>query len=179
VANAPPNLQYPNFTNINRTNDVSISLTKVASSHTMKAGFYLNHSYKAQNLGQQAGANPFQGIVNFGNDSNNPLDAGFGFANAALGIFSSYGQQSKIVEGKFLYNNIEWYGQDNWKVNGRLTLDYGLRFTHQQPQYDQNLQRRTFSPTSGRARALRSCICPPVLGTSIHALPRTGRHGTH
>jgi hypothetical protein len=144
VANPPPNLQYPNFTNINRTNDVSISATKVASNHTMKAGFYWNHSYKAQNLGQQAGANPFQGLVNFGQDSNNPLDAGFGFANAALGIFSSYGQQSKIVEGGFLYNNVEWYLQDNWKVNTRLTLDYGLRFTHQQPQYDQNLQASNF-----------------------------------
>ena len=163
VANAPPNLQYPNFTNINRTNDVSISLTKVASSHTMKTGFYLNHSYKAQNLGQQAGANPFQGIVNFGNDSNNPIDSGFGFANAALGIFSSYGQQSKIVEGKFLYNQIEWYAQDNWKVNGRLTLDYGLRFTHQQPQYDQNLQASNFFTdkwTPGNAPLLYLAACP-------------------
>ena len=107
IANPPPNLLYPAYTNINRTNDVSISATKVKTSHTMKAGFFLNHSFKAQNLGQQAGANPFQGLINFGNDTNNPLDSGFGFANAALGIFSSYGQQSKIVDGDFVYNNLE------------------------------------------------------------------------
>jgi outer membrane receptor protein involved in Fe transport len=144
VANAPPNLQYPNFTNINRTNDVTISATKVTGDHTFKAGFFFTHSYKAQNLGQQASAIPFQGLVNFSNDTNNPLDSGFGFANAALGIFSSYGQQSKIVEGGFIYNNIEWYAQDNWKVNDRLTFDYGLRFTHQQPQYDQFFQSSNF-----------------------------------
>ena len=32
----------------------------------------------------------FQGYVNFGNDTNNPLDTGFGFANAALGVFTQY-----------------------------------------------------------------------------------------
>ena len=121
IANAPPNLGYPTFTNINRTNDVSISVTKVKSSHTIKGGFFSTHSFKAQNLGVAAGANAFQGSLNFANDTNNPLDAGFGFANAALGIFSSYGQQSKIVDGVFIYTNLEGYIQDNWKVNGRLT----------------------------------------------------------
>jgi hypothetical protein len=196
----PPNLQYPNFTNINRTNDVSISATKVAGSHTMKAGFYLNHSYKAQNLGQQAGANPFQGLINFGNDSNNPLDAGFGFANAALGIFSSYGQQSKIVEGGFLYNNVEWYVQDNWKVNGQLTLDYGLRFTHQQPQYDKHLQASNFftdkwtrtsapllyqpacpgnaNPCAAAARQARNPLTGALLGTGSAAAIGTIVPGT-
>ena len=43
----------------------------------------------------------------------------------------------KFVEGSFIYNHIDWYIQDNWKVNSKLTLDYGLRFVNQRPQYDQ------------------------------------------
>ena len=125
--------------NINRTQDFAVSLTKVAGRHTLKAGFYVNHSFKAQNLGAGGGGS-FQGTVNFGNDTNNPLDTGFGYANAAMGIFTQYAQQSQFVEGSYIYNNIEGYLQDNWKVTPRLTLDYGLRFTHQQPQYDQLLQ---------------------------------------
>ena len=26
--------------------------------------------------------------------------------------------------------------QDNWKVTSKLSLDYGMRFTHHGPQYD-------------------------------------------
>jgi len=141
----PPNQLYPGFLNINRTQDVAISLTKVAGNHTFKGGFYNNHSFKAQNTG--AGGVPnlgFQGYVNFGNDTNNALDTGFGFANAATGVFTQYLQQSKLIEGNMVYNNTEFYVQDNWKVNGRLTLDYGVRFTHQTPQYDQFLQESNF-----------------------------------
>ena len=142
---APPNQLFPGFLNINRTQDVAVSLTKVWGTHTSKAGFYNNHSFKAQNTG--AGGVPnlgFQGYVNFGNDTNNALDTGFGFANAAVGVFSQYLQQSKLIEGSMIYNNTEFYLQDNWKVNDRLTLDYGVRFTRQQPQYDQFLQMSNF-----------------------------------
>ncbi len=61
-------------------------------------------------------------------------------------MFTQYLQQSKLIEGSMIYNNTEFYIQDNWKVNGRLTLDYGIRFTHQPPQYDQFLQMSNFFP---------------------------------
>src|SRR5690606_11482421 len=67
---------------------------------------------------------------------NNPLDTGYGFANAATGVFRQYVQSSKLIEGRMIYNNIEFYVQDNWRVNNRLTMDYGVRFTHQGPFYD-------------------------------------------
>ena len=123
---------------INRTQDVAISLTRVAGRHTFKGGFYNNHSFKAQNVGAGGIANlSFQGYVDFANNANNALDTGYGYANAVLGVYNQYLQASKFVEGSMLYNNTEGYVQDHWKVNSLLTLDYGIRLTHQQPQYDQ------------------------------------------
>jgi hypothetical protein len=151
---APPNQRYPGWLNINRTQDVAVSLTKLAGRHSMKAGFYNNHSFKAQNVGAGGVANlSFQGFVDFGNNSNNALDTGFGFSNAALGVFNQYLQASKFVEGSMVYNNTEFYVQDNWKANSRLTLDYGVRFTRQQPQYDQFQQMSNFFPDQWKAGA--------------------------
>ena len=61
-------------------------------------------------------------------------------------MFTQYLQQAKFVEGSMIYNNTEFYLQDNWKVNNRLTLDYGMRFTRQQPQHDQFQQMSNFFP---------------------------------
>ena len=154
IANQPPNQTFPGFLNINRTQDVAISLTKVAGRHTMKAGFYNNHSFKAQNTGAGGVANlsPF-GYIDFGNNTTNALDSGFGYANAALGVFTQYLQQEKFIEGSMIYNNTEFYVQDNWKVNNRLTLDYGMRFTRQQPQHDQFQQMSNFFPNLWSASA--------------------------
>jgi hypothetical protein len=163
VCSAPsPGCQrYPGYLNINRTQDVAANLTHVQGRHTFKAGAYLNHSYKAQNTGAGGIANlTFQGYVDFGNNTNNTLDSGFGFANADLGIFNQYLQASKFIEGDFLYNQMEFYIQDTWKVSNRLTLDYGVRFVHQQPQYDKLNQSSNFFPNQWTAAA------SPVLYTA-------------
>jgi hypothetical protein len=78
--------------------------------------------------------------------SSNSFDTGFGFANMALGVYTSYTQASQYATGCYRYTNAEWYVQDTWKVNRRLTLDYGLRFQWIQPQFDAAEQTSTFLP---------------------------------
>jgi hypothetical protein len=146
VTGPPPNINFPGFLNINTTQDVVISLTKVMGRHTLKTGIYNSHSLKRENNVQGAADN--FGTLNFQQDTvgTNPFDTSFGFANAAIGSFSSYAQASRYVEGTFIYNNLEGYIQDNWKVGNRLTLDYGVRFVHAQPQHDKLLQSGNFLP---------------------------------
>ena len=67
IGAAPPQQRYPGWLNINRTQDVAVSMTKVAGRHTIKGGYYLNHSFKAQKAPAAAGWLP--GHVNFGNDT--------------------------------------------------------------------------------------------------------------
>jgi hypothetical protein len=175
VANAPPNFPFPGWLNVNKTTDIAISMTKVAGRHTLKSGFYNTHSYKAQ---QRQG---WAGSINFGNDTQNSLDSGFGFSNAALGVFSSYNQYSRYVEGNYLYNNTEGYVQDNWKLTRKLTLDYGVRLVHQQPQYDILGQGVNFLPdkwTLASAPVLygAGCAAQPCTGANRQAMdPRTGQ----
>ncbi len=44
----------------------------------------------------------------------------------------------------YRYWNIEGFIEDTWKITPRLTLDYGLRVSWYQPQYDSSLQASTF-----------------------------------
>jgi len=178
IGAAPPNQRYPGWLNINRTQDLAASITKVMGRHSIKAGAYNNHSFKAQNTGAGGLANlSFQGYVNFGNDTNNPIDTGFGYANAAMGVFTQYLQAEKLIEGSMIYNNTEFYLQDNWKASSRLTMDYGIRFTRQQPQYDQFGQMSNFfpeqwSPSQAPTLYQATCVGSPCVRNAVD--PRTG-----
>jgi hypothetical protein len=143
--NPPPSVIYPGFVNINTTQDFAINLTKVMGRHTFKAGYYNNHSLKREN--NVLGGTNF-GTINFQQDTVgvNPFDTSFGFSNAAIGSFSNFVQASKYVEGTFKYDNREAYVQDNWRVNSKLTVDYGVRFVHAVPQHDDLLQSGNFLP---------------------------------
>ena len=103
--------------------------------HTFKGGIYLQRSRK-----DQTSFASFNGSYNFGDSggltSSNPYDTGYGFANALLGVYNSFNQAQNHINGLYRYWNIEEYIQDTWKVTSRLTLDYGMRASWYQPQYD-------------------------------------------
>jgi hypothetical protein len=164
---APANLEYRNNIDFVRTQNMAGSVTKLMGTHTVKAGIQWDHNLKVQIYGA-SGSIPFQGTINFGNDTNNPLDSGFGYANAALGVFSSYSQQAKFIEGNWIYDSVEGFIQDNWKVNEKLTLDYGLRLTHQGPTYDTRLQSSNFLPEKWSASQAPQLYLP---GCSVATRP--------
>lgn len=129
--------------------------------HTFKTGFYNTHSYKAEQIGNNA-----FGVLSFQQDAvgTNPFDTSFGFANAAIGSFSSYLQAKKYVETESVYYNSEGYAQDNWKATNRLVLDYGVRLVHQQAQYDVLGQASNFLPEMWARSAAPSLFVTGCVG---------------
>lgn len=57
-----------------------------------------------------------------------PLDTGNGLANLMLGNFSNYLQANTGIYLSFGFQEHDFYAQDSWKVNRRLTLNYGIRY---------------------------------------------------
>ncbi len=161
ISGAPPNNPYPGFLCWQYSIDNNLALTKIWNSHTIKIGFQSQLSRKIQNLGTQGnGVLPNEGSLNFGNTTNNPLDSGFGYSNAALGIFQSFAQQSAFNEGRYVYNNNDFFIQDNWKATKKLTIDAGLRFVHNGPQYDSREQLANFFPDKWSASQAPQLFAP-------------------
>lgn len=138
-----PDMDYNGmpFYNQNHTFNFIDNVSKIVGSHTLKAGIYVQRSRKDQTVFART-----DGDINFSSDANNPNNTGHPYANALLGIYNSYIQADKSPKGLYRYTNAEWYVQDNWKVNRKLTLDYGLRMSWYQPQYEARNQAGSFSP---------------------------------
>jgi hypothetical protein len=126
-----------NILNLN----ISDNLTKVIPNHTLKFGFFWLRATNERNS-----FTPVQGTYSFAANNNNPLNTGNGYGNALLGTYDTFTQADTLLNGKFRYNNIEWYAQDMWKAWRGFTLDYGVRFAWYQPAYDLNNQAVFFVP---------------------------------
>jgi hypothetical protein len=119
------------------------NLSKVFRKHTLKAGFNIDH-YRAVGMDTRG---TWRGSYNFGRDSNNALDTNHGFSNALLGTFTTYTELNNRTMKNTVLNIFEEYVQDNWRVTKRLTLDFGLRFVSQPPEWDLGNVAAHFNPT--------------------------------
>jgi hypothetical protein len=123
----------------------SDGLTKVWRNHVFKAGVRIEHIL--YNQYHQAGGNSFPGSFAFGTDSANPLDSGYAYANVILGNFNTYTEATNRVDYAPITRIYEWYVQDHWKLNNRLSVDAGLRFTDALPQTPNNGNAGNFVPS--------------------------------
>lgn len=159
-----------NYENFNTIWTVTDNLSKILGSHSFKTGVYIEHNVKIQ-----PNSPAYTGTFNFQPDANNPLNAGNGYANAFLGYVDSYSQATARAVFDTLYWNVEAYIQDNWRVNRRLTLDYGIRFYHQPAQNDLNHTFSNFFTNLYQASAAPRLYLPGTSGGKRVAIdPGTG-----
>jgi hypothetical protein len=97
-------------------------LTYTYGPHTFKAGFFFEHS----RFGQTATSN-FSGNADFGQNSLDPTNTGYAFANAYVGHFNQYTEDLGRGPDNTRHNIMAVYLQDTWKVRRNLTIDIGLR----------------------------------------------------
>ncbi len=102
------------------------NVTKVAGSHTLKAGAY----YEWVN-NKQPGNGDSNGRLILGSSAVG--SSGNYFSDLLTGTLSEYGEQSPNIVRDMSYNIFEVYAQDSWKAKDRLTLEYGLRISHLGP----------------------------------------------
>ncbi len=120
---------------------LSDNVSKIAGTHTVKTGIYFEHTQKLQSASSVT-----RGSIAFGTDANNTTtDTKDAYANALLGFYDTYSEATARPQGNYIFTNTEIYLQDTWRVRGNLSLDYGIRFYHDPPQYDTRDQLASFS----------------------------------
>ena len=131
----------------NTTIDATDNLSWVKHNHIFKFGLFYQRSRKDQiGWGNSNGQFTFDNCATSADPTNCPSDSGMAYASALLGYFRQFDQSSARPVGYFRYNQLEFYAQDTWAVNSRLTLDYGMRFAWIPPQFDARNQIALFNP---------------------------------
>jgi len=110
------------------------SLTWIKDRHTFKFGFYWERSGENDNDEINVSACPTctnnqNGQFTFTNTRSGNPTTGNAIANAALGLFDSYSELGQRAYTIFRGSSYEPYVQDSWKVNEKLTLNLGVRYT--------------------------------------------------
>jgi hypothetical protein len=131
---------------------VTDNVTIVKGAHTYKTGVFFNMNRNGQQPSWTDALN-----LNFGPSLDNPRDTGNTFSNMLLGNYTSASQSNGKFFGQFRFYGLEFFGQDSWKVNRYLTLEFGARYAYLGPTFTTGdlLQNYFFVDKYDPAKAVR------------------------
>ena len=149
--------RFPFYQRLNAFN-LTDNTTKTRGAHTFKAGIMIERNYEGSN----ANGN-YAGSIAFATDGNNPLNSGYAYSNAALGVFQTYTEASQRVFFNFRQHTVQWFVQDSWRATKRLTIELGLRFNYVIPIYESTNALSSFSPALYSPAAQPKLIQPALV----------------
>ncbi len=135
------------------------SISKIWRGHNIKAGIYVDHVSTNRKI-----YGVFNGSFAFDRNANNPLDTGYAYSNGIMGVFSSYTESSNLIFRHYRLGNTEWFAQDNWKINRKLTIDLGIRFYWMPPTTDTENLFSGFDPAYFDPAKQPRLITPALVG---------------
>ncbi len=94
-------------------------LTFLKGTHLFRAGFYAQYArYNLLTTGSDNGSVDTENYDSLtGND----------WADLLIGNISNFSQTSANIHADMALKRFDFYGQDTWKMNSHLTVNYGLR----------------------------------------------------
>ncbi|MBI3211046.1 MAG: carboxypeptidase regulatory-like domain-containing protein [Candidatus Solibacter usitatus] len=147
------------------------TIAKTMGAHILKAGINAEREFTSDK-----GSSLFNGAFDFSRNVNNPLDSNHPFANGLLGVFNTYREATAAPGNTRWATFAEWFGQDNWKVSKRLTLDFGVRFSWFGPRVQRNDLISAFAPDRFDASKMVRLIAPGTsAGRRVGIHPLTGQ----
>ena len=146
AANLFPVLSFQNFTGAGQSLNtapidwggpyaVNAALTKLVGRHSLKFGADFRELYvKTALLNETAGRFSFQDLFTSGPGR----VGGYDFASFLLGAPSTGSISHDRGFGKYYTRYWGAYAHDDWRVNGRFTVNYGLRIEHEDGLREEN-----------------------------------------
>ncbi|MBW8748641.1 MAG: TonB-dependent receptor [Acidobacteria bacterium] len=132
--------------------DVGDTFTWVKGNHTLKFGGVWEYAGE-NNYDQISVDNTRPGTTNnqnglfvFTDNRGGGSTSKAAVANAALGIFDTYGEIGQRSYTPFRGNMFEMFAQDQWRMTSKLVLEYGVRYSIMKPYHSLWGNQAFFSP---------------------------------
>jgi hypothetical protein len=171
---------YEPWEHTNPTYSIRDDLSKSIKTHTLQVGAQMVFWQRNETNGAIGSASgDVQGILTFSN-INEPNNTGNAFANflvlrtqqGGVNSIQSFTQDSTQYRYHQLYRLGEPYVQDDWKVNSRLTLNLGVRFSLFGLYHEKYLRAYNWDPSTYSPALAATVRVDPVTG-QLESVPLT------